>query len=534
MYDVLIVDDEPMARAYLRHVTDWSACGFAVHSEAGNGLHALQLAKSHYYSLIVTDVRMPTMNGLEFISELRRFSDAAVVIISGYEDFEYARQGLQLGVQDYLLKPVVEDDLVAVLRKLREEIDRKNLVHKRLQLGVSALRDQFLRRWAHGQIGTKEYLDQRKLLHIDHPREGYFCMLIEMDFFQSTQDFGSDREVELKRFAIRNIIEEVCDDKAYVFDESEERYGLIGFGTGDDLQPDAIRRLAEHIVASVNKYTKDTVSIGLGDPITDIEALPRSYRRAAEALDGKFLMGNNAILDLRRADQVPIEKATIRAFEAKIVEAIRNRNRDQITATLLQLWSNFRERNLQPDTVKPIVLEILVLLFRMVNETGASHAQLFDYRLGDYEFVMKAKTSQELYRFTEKKCMNVLDLLHRVKDLQPSQIIQSILRMVEEQYNTNISMRSVAQQVYMNSAYLGKLFKTEMKCSFPDYVLKVRMEKAKELLGRTDLKVYEVAEKVGYQEMDWFYKRFKQYTGVSAGEYRTAVQHQRMLSLPID
>ncbi|HZG58665.1 response regulator transcription factor [Paenibacillus sp.] len=524
MNDVLIVDDEPMARSYLKHLTDWSAFGFRIRDEAANGEQALQLAKSHYYSLILTDVRMPVMNGLEFIAELRRCSDTAVVIVSGYEDFEYARQGLQLGVQNYLLKPVVEDDLIDMLQKIRSEIEQKRLTHKRLHLGMSALRDQFLRRWAHGQAGTKEFLEQRHLLHLDKPCEGYYCLLIEMDFFQNLHEHCTDREIELKRFAIRNILEEVCRDAGFVFEESEERYGFIGFGSGGDLASDAIYRLAETIAGSVRKYTKDTVSIGLGENAPTVEAVASSFKRAEKALDEKFLKGSDAILDLRRPDIEPVEQDMIETIESKVVDAIRSLDRERVTVTLRRLWEGFAEANLQQNKVKPIVLEILVTLFRTVKETGGNHSDLFNYQLGDYEYIMKAKTIQELHRFAEKRCIDVLELLQRMEELQPSQLIQTILKLIDEQYDTNISLRSVAQQVYMNSVYLGQLFKNEVQCTFNDYLLKVRMEKAKELLLQTDMKVYEIAQKVGYRELDWFYKRFKTYTGYSAGEYRTTAQ----------
>jgi two-component system response regulator YesN len=212
----------------------------------------------------------------------------------------------------------------------------------------------------------------------------------------------------------------------------------------------------------------------------------------------------------------------IQVIEVEVLEAIKSSHRDHVSKALDQLWIGFKSNQVQEKKVKLIVLEILVQLFRTVKEKGANDSQLFDYELGDYEHVMQARTIDELHQFTEKKCLDVLDLLHKQKQLQPNQLIQSMIKIVQEQYHTNISLRSIAQQMFINPVYLGQLFKRDTGHSFNDYLLKVRMEKAKELLLHTDKKVYEIAQEVGYRQLDWFYKRFKAYTGFSAGEYRSS------------
>src|SRR5690606_3423904 len=122
--------------------------------------------QQHHFSLVLTDIRMPTMNGLEFIEKLREFSDAQVVILSGYEDFEYARHGLKLSVNDYLLKPVDEDDLIGVLLRISGEIAEQQLLQRQHRLGLTVLRDQFLRKLMHGQVNGKEIEEQSRLLNL--------------------------------------------------------------------------------------------------------------------------------------------------------------------------------------------------------------------------------------------------------------------------------------------------------------------------------------------------------------------------------
>ncbi|OCT12365.1 hypothetical protein A8709_31550 [Paenibacillus pectinilyticus] len=525
MYDVLIVEDEPIARASLTYLLDWQRYGFEIKGEAEDGQQALDMMRNHYYSLVITDIRMPIMGGLTFISELRKFSDAAVVILTGYDDFEYARQGLKLGVQDYLLKPVDEEDLVAVLLKVRENLDLQYKTNKQLNLGVSALKDQFLKRWVHGQVKKQEFEEQTKLLGVSVQWQACCCLLVEMDFIHSLHTHWTDQEMALKRFAIRNIMEEICGTSGYVFEESEERFTVLLTQSVDDLSGEAyFTSMAEKLAASIRQFAKETVSIGVGHLVTAQEDVPESFAAAEEALDGKFLRGSNTILSNPASRNEDVTQADLRrSLEVNIIDAIKTLQPEQVRHALQQVRDGFKSGHLQASEMKVYVLEILLQLFQLVKEAGGSHTLLFDNKLGDYELVMRSKTSDDLYQFTADKCLAVVELLLRMKDQQPNKVFDTVKKLVHEQYHTPISLRSVAQQVYMNPHYLGKLFKANANVSFNEYILQLRMERAKELLLFTDKKVYEIAQEVGFGELDWFYKRFKTYTGVSAGEFRASV-----------
>ncbi|MDR6549297.1 response regulator [Paenibacillus qinlingensis] len=525
MYDVLIVEDEPIARASLTYLLDWQKYGYEIKGEAEDGQQALEMMKTHYYSLVITDIRMPVMGGLPFIEELRKFSDAAVVILTGYGDFEYARQGLKLGVQDYLLKPVDEDDLVAVLNKVKDHLDLKYKTSKQLNLGVSALRDQFFKRWVHGQVKRLEFEEQTKLLGIPEHWHSSCCLLVEMDFIHALHTYLTDREMELKRFAIRNIIEEICGDAGFVFEESEERYTLLILHSEESLQGEASpTSLAEKLCVSIQQFVKETVSIGVGQPVRTWGRVAESFTSAEAALDGKFLNGHNTILTSPAKPIEDLDQAHLcHSMEVNVIEAMKTLQSSQVQQALVQLKEVFKSGLLSEKAIKVNVLEILLQLSHVVKDAGASQTLLFDDKLGDYELVMRSKTSDDLYQFIADKCMAVLELLHRMKDQQPNKVFDTVKRLVQEQFHTQISLRSVAQQVYMNPHYLGKLFKANANISFNEYMLQLRMERAKELLRLTDKKVYEIAQEVGFGELDWFYKRFKNYTGVSAGEFRASV-----------
>jgi two-component system response regulator YesN len=402
MYGVLIVDDEPSAIKSLNYLLDWDKYGFEIAGEAGNGQMALKKMETQSFSLVITDIRMPEMDGIAFIRELRRVSDVPVIIVSGYEDFDYARQAMRYGAKDYLLKPVDTEELSEKLVQVRETIESKALMDKRLYHGLPIMRDQYLRQWVNGYLDDRKFLDELALFLFDDNKHKYGLFIMEI---------GTGKNTKIRRFAVRNILEELCESKGYVFVESDLRIGMILFGNDLDMTVEKMKAWAEHIHESAFRFTKEQLTISVGPVVSSFEDVVHSYLSALKAMDSVNLDKHGTII---------------------------------------------MGTNMEWDKAKD-------------------------------------KTS---------------DVIHEVK------------KMIQNQYARNINLRLLAEQVYLHPAYLGQLFKMHENMTFNQYLLSVRMDKAKQLLNQTDKKIYEIARDVGYRELDWFYKKFKEYTGISASEYR--------------
>lgn len=589
MYSVLIVDDEPLARQSLRYLIDWKSLGYQIAAEAADGAEALAIMKSQPISLVLTDIRMPVMSGLAFVERLREFSDAAVVILSGYDDFEYARQGMKMGVKDYLLKPVDEDDLEALLRRVSAELAARSRLDRRQHLGESLQRERLLRRWTQGRADADELEALRDLLPWQERGGSYACLLIEMDFVYGGAAL-SERDVALKRFAVQNIAEEICMGIGSLFEAGEDRFGIVlrlgerpgqrdatagetawsaeavrivhadrvaeadrmaetaGMAEAErvaeaeraekaDRLADSDRlaegdRLAEALAAriaeSVALYAKETVTVGVGPAVAVPAQAASSFAAAEEALAAKFLQGGGAVLrrleppaDGEGADGRPEEP--VKAFMAmleRVLAAVRGHDRAATEQALASLRQALPHSGMDAGAMRTAILYALVQLYQLLKEQGADPTPLFAREIGDYGRVMTSKNADELLRFAEGKYIGVLDRLVRMRAVKPNRVIAEARAMIDAHYSENLSLKNIADRVFLNPNHLGKLFKSVTGMSFNDYLLQVRMEHAKRMLRETDLKVYEIASSVGYTELDWFYKRFKAYTGVSAGEYR--------------
>jgi len=542
MLDVLIVDDEPVARQSLRYLIDWESHGFTIAAEAENGQQALDMLAERHYSLVLTDIRMPTMNGLELIERMREVADTEVAILSGYDDFEYARQGMRLGVAEYLLKPVDEEELIALLHRAASAVEEKRRAERRDRMGLTAIRDQFLRSLAQGAVRPRDIEEQLALLRMKPDVGRIALLLFELDFVYGAWEAGehlTEQDTELRRYAVRNICEEIVGERGCVFELSEERYGVLLFesaseqgGTGS-LMPSDLRAEAERLSAAAARFAKSSVTVGLGSLANGYGELHAAHQAAERALDRKFLIGPGSVLepsgsedpdrDGRRAgtsDRQADAGNRMEATAAELTDAVRLHRSVEAFAALDRLRDEFQAAGVSAAQAKPVVIELFVQLFRIVREAGASEDGLFDPSIGDYERIMRTKTVEQLFRISREKCAAALELLQRTSELRPNSVVDTLKRIVAEGYRDNISLRSVAQQIYMNPTYLGKLFKANTGMMFHDYLLQVRMERAKELLCSSDMKVYEIAEAVGYGELDWFYKRFKAYAGLSPSEYR--------------
>ncbi len=410
MYDILIVDDEPAARKSLEYLLDWEKHGFQIADEASNGEEALALMAGHSYQLVITDIRMPAIDGLQLAARIKEAGDVPVIIVSGYEDFEYARQAVRIGVEDYLLKPVGADELAEKLSAIKQEIEEKMLLEQRLYHALPVMREQWLRHWAHGVLEDPSFL-RRLELSVEQENVGSFClMLVELESRAPAMYDRQDRDLKIRRFAVRNVVEESCGKEAEVFEESDRRYGLIWIGDEGAMDQEWLLERAKRLLAHVERYAREPITIAIGPVVGDFQDVVHSYLSALKALDERPL-----------------------------------------------------------DAQGPIL---------------------------------------------------VSDGVDWKQEPQAKQTIERVKNMARKQFHHNLNLRQIAGQIYMNPTYLGQLFKMHEGITFQQYLLKLRMDRAKELLLRTDKKVYEIAAEVGYRELDWFYKKFREVEGKSPSEYR--------------
>lgn len=401
MWRLMIADDEPKIRRGLKKVLPWSDWNIEVVGEAEDGLEALEMASSIRPDILFVDISMPQMNGLEFIERLKEILDGCVIIIiTGHDEFSYARQAVKLKVFEYILKPVMKDELLQVVEKAIRMLEEKknnkehfSWVNKQLISNSQVIRDKFLQRWFQGSAEPEEIIPN--LEHFDIQMN----LPIRLVLFKVVQsiDMGAEKRhwnKELLEFAIKNIIE-------------------------------------------------DVVSL-LGKPVVFNDG--RGYI-AALVPAGEGERWNEACLTIHNLIEKMLQKIIFSAEE------------------------------LMDDNVK----QASAVYYRLVNEINVKNSQ--------------------------------------------SPVVTLARKYVENFYTKpDLSLQEVADHAKVSPTYLSKLLKKETGLSFIDYLGEVRVKRAVALMGDPGYKVYEIAEKVGYNSQHYFSSAFKKITGVSPNLYRKGVR----------
>ncbi|NBD26949.1 response regulator transcription factor [Paenibacillus glycinis] len=517
MYNVLITDDEPTIREGLRTLIDWEALGYAVVDTAANGKDALGKIAVYRPDLLIVDIRMPGMTGLELVEAVRQTGDKLrVLILSGYADFDYAKKAIGLDIDGYLLKPVDEDELVGHLDKLKSVLDRERKERADSGSRKAWSRQKLLHDLLSPDAEKRVLPDADELKAMDLGWDSYGIVLIKLE--------GSDRSMEPGRFAaVRDRFAQAYDakDKGVVVAMDAALVLLLP----DDLSAEAVKRRVYADLAALIAEPCARIAAASGPPASRIGDVRMSYLAAAALLDRRFFHAGGQLIDSSSpalhavpggiaeqanwADDVP-------ALAEKLYFALDVGNLAVVSQLVADTGRGLIRRGKSEADIKAAFAGIVTALAGKLSRSG-DERELDNERLSA---CMSTIYGHVRYDELEQELIAVLPtLLKGSGSCSGDKQIKKMIDLIRRNYVENLKLETLAEVFNYNSAYLGKLFKSETGEYFNTYLDKVRIEKAKELLDQ-GLKVYQVAEKVGYANVDYFHGKFRKYVGVSPTSYR--------------
>lgn len=521
---VLLADDEPVILRGLKKLISWEELGFTIVGEANDGDELRQLIRDGYPDLIISDISMPGCSGIDIIRELHEAGrQVKVVFISAYQEFTYAHQAIQYGALDYLVKPVSKRHLEDVVSKaaaiIREESEGER-AKEMLDHYERKNRTVTIEEWLDGLMdGDKRAAGELiRMGAVALSRHTCVCML-ETDEEPGGDSRWAERERKLVQFALNNIMKETLEsrDNCLMF-HKEGRFGfLIQYE-----QQHVPLELAEDLHGKINAFLKLKVSVGVGLPVSGIEAADESYRTALEALKTRYFTGLNRVVEAGTEDAAPAtEMPGIPILQGEIVKALASRNKEglgQLTARLLDAVKRLAGGSKQIAITN--VYNTILLLEQEMARIGVhiacsqgSQSSLLERLAGHSTFAGVANefstvVNQAFEQFASKLANKEIAELRRVK------------AHMEEHYAENITLESMAAMIYMNPYYFSSFFKKHTGKNFKQYLTEERMKQALRLLLETDLMIYEIAERVGYNNARHFSDMFKKMYGKLPQEYR--------------
>ncbi|WP_059052243.1 response regulator transcription factor [Paenibacillus senegalimassiliensis] len=514
MYKVLLVDDEKFILEGLSHLIDWSALGLEIAGMVRGGKKALEMLATTHVDILITDISMPGMNGLELIRAARQHHDQLkVIILSGYNEFDYLKEGMSLGIENYLLKPVnvseLKHTLVTLLDKL--EASKPDYLYDN---DIYIIKNNTLHRWMIRQIAPAEWRERRELLQLAPIRRYRLAVVI--------------RKGDLADQVFAELVNSAGDDHPLAYRDLDEDVVIVFQANEEAALMEYVHRWIEDRTSRVNAEGKEPIRMGVGrvelseiSEVTEVSG-GLSYDEAKQALAYFLLYPKKQIISY---ETLNLSKELIR-WEGSIrweqyTQLLHARNAEGLKAAIQEDFANLREQEgMSPRHLWRVAAEVAFRLKLAAEEVKSTDAAL-EERFSEYvESLHITSEWAELMEILAEIAQLSIDLLQTTGS---SPVIQQVLKLVKETYTENWTLLQLGDRFNIHPVYLGQLFRKETGESFAGYMNRYRIEQAKRMLRETSLKVNEVARQVGYWEAAYFNRQFRKYVGVSPMEYKSLV-----------
>lgn len=515
METVFIADDEANIREGLKYIIDWEELGFTVCGEAANGEDALQEILRLKPSLVLLDIRMPKLYGLEVIEKAREQGfEGSFIVLSGYSDFKYAQTAMKFGVKYYLTKPMDEEELEKAVTEIYDSI--QDVRQKKED-------DEFFRRKSKKEIlldivSDRVRYDLLNLAELNLEAEVYQMVLYE--------NFRIG-EVELPyQFA----------DMFMVADSGSNSFEHFVIHTKNALllkgrfAIEKFRRFLKHYESAPQKGSPlDTLFISYGCVVTDIRELKNSYEQAAALLSRRFFCqkGQHVLgyTELPGEDKQKqrLDGSLVAEYCSRQTDYLQTFNRRRMQESLRELENYLYNAESDISTVKLFLADLYLQVKETMNHRYNGVSIPFD---SNQDIIALITSRHYLYEITDYFAEQFEQVMNSIGNSSRDSVLDDILYYIEHNYPSNLKLEGIAALFGYNSSYLGKIFNKTVGESFNSYVDQVRIRHAIELLVENKHKVYEIAELVGYKNVDYFHKKFKKYVGESPAEYRKKLDNQ--------
>lgn len=510
MYKVFIVDDEPFIIEGLYDAVDWSAFGLEMVGSAENGVQALDRLRETPVDILLTDISMPQMNGLELIREARRFRPALkAIVLSGYNEFDFLKEGMKLGIENYLLKPVHFGELQGTLTATVEKLDREEAEREWGGDEIGILRDNVMLRWLAGRIAPPELAERAALLRIDLSKPFVAVAVVRAE--GGTEPAYATAERLLRDEASVILFRDLEDNAVLAFPLEKAE-------SGKREAREKLERLARRWEDEAERKT------GAGRPRIAVGAAVRmdearvSYDGALKAQPLFLVQPDRSLLDYER---LPPAHAAAEPEEAWLdwdayAKRLAAKDGGGLRAQLEEDFARLRDSGAGASAqAKGDAVELIVRMKMEADKLGRTDKP--DVYKAALDRALRADTLEEIEEAAQEAASATIDSFGG-EDMSP--VVRQVLRHVQDHYADPLTLKTLAREFNIHPVYLGHLFHKQTGDSFTDYINKFRIDKAKELLRDSRLKVNEIARSVGYWETGYFYKQFKKYVGVPPSEYK--------------
>jgi two-component system response regulator YesN len=539
MWKAVIIEDEEKIIQIMRNIQIWNELGIEVVGDALNGKEGMDLILRMRPDIVITDIYMPVMNGLAMIEQLRQHDYIGkIIVLSGYSDFEYARQALRLQVDDYLSKPISLDTMKQVLSRTIGEIESFNLErlkNEELKLKLKLYEPYIQKKWLNLVVTGTQDSDLGQIQEInkkftDWNNKGHVVLVIEMMRTDRLAGF-SLADQKLLYFALTNIIQEIASGAwpdSKVIELYSYHCALLLHLKEDEHETEVMQRvvkLAENTIESIFTYLKISISVGIGGVKQGWREIAQSTEEAFVSLyiksRGLSTMGSIYALpeSFKKEDYRDYYELKQGLYPFKLYqqlsEAISHGQFDQTIAIVQRFVIQLDGINKFPMTfIRHFYFELWTVVAQSLSQTGIDIKQLYP-NLQSHEVIESFTTAKQMELWLIEKLQQISEQLQSNVNVKHLHAVEFIIQYVHVHYHEELTLSDIADQICISRSYLSHIFKKTTSETFNNYLTRVRIEKAKALIMEGKHLIYEIAEMVGYKNVPYFSTLFKKYTGMN-------------------
>lgn len=521
MTSVFVVDDESIVLDGIRSKIDWEANGFSFLGEATDGEIALSMICELKPDILVTDIKMPFMDGLQLASIVKRKQPwIKIIILSGHDEFDYAKKAISIGIVDYLLKPFTPDELLESMNRAAEQIasERKQLsdiykLKEELKSNEVLVKKEFLNNLVHGSANMSTVMQKCQELEIDLISRFYKVLISKIE--------TDDNDALQESRSLLNSYSASWDQAVSFFHHTNLLVCIFKGSSQEELE-DVTFHTAESIAHIATKNDKCKVLTAIGKTVEHLSQLKESYSDARQILDATKSNNENRIIN---SDDL---ESTFEINESDpLVDKLRYAGKNDIQTIIDDSMSLLKKNSELFSVIASYLLVDMIFSVSKLVESFGGDIKSVKPDILQRKFIDDAVKDEENFTRTLEYVLNfAVEYRDSKMSGKYADVILKAKKYIEEHYaDQNTTLTSVAEAVCLSPNHFSTIFSQECKTTFIGYLTEVRIENAKRLMRETDMKGYDIAYECGFSDPHYFSYIFKKNTGLSPREYKMNYEH---------
>ncbi len=533
MYRILLVDDEILVRDAIKENIDWEGLGCELTGICENGQQAAEFVKQHPVDIVLTDILMPYMDGMELSHFLHdNYPDIVIVIFSGFGEFEYAKKAIQYNVSEYLLKPVTAMELTEVINKMKDKVDQRRKEKAKMERLTRAsenyrknaqiIRSKAIEAVVNCTVDVKTGMEQLEAMGIELTEGSCRVAIFDIDIYSDIYqvDTVKRQESALMAFVLYNISDEIVKrEQAGIAYQEGGNHVCILFQEkwGRDLNGKT-KEICREIQQKMQEVMGISVSVGIGKWVRRTEQLLISHDTAEKAIQYRYLLGEGLLLDME--EMKPEQNISLEKYLNDLSEAIKAGAQENAEKAMGDIEEAVKGAMVEKSRACMYLQQVIRTIDRICEDVSADMEKILKGRDMLLQQVTEQKSFGRACDVVREYVMKMFKMLTDMNSSSGQRQARMAVEYIQKNYmNPNLSLNDICSYLNISTSYFSTIFKEMTGETFTEVLIRTRMEKAKELLENTTMKNYEIAEKVGFSDPHYFGISFKKMTGITPTEY---------------